>query len=159
MLTVRGDLDRAERVLRGAEQRTAPDGRQLIGGDHGTAIHGVITATLAVARGELTASAQALARAYAAAVTSEDMPILALVGVGAARLALARGQYHDAAVLLGAAGRLRGAEDATDVQIADVTRRIWAAIGPAAFAEAYATGWSLDTATALARLHPDQRQL
>jgi tetratricopeptide (TPR) repeat protein len=154
MLILRGELDRAERLLRRAEHRTGPDGQPLAGGDHGTAIVGSIRATLAVARGELAAAEAALAQAYAAAVATRDMPILALVGVGAAELAEARGRHHDTALLLGAAARLRGAEDPTNLQVAELTRRSQAALGPTAFAEVYAAGWSLDAQTALVRVDP-----
>ncbi len=158
LLTRQGELDRAERLLHRAEQRMAPDdSHPLLGGDHGAAIHGTLKAALAVARGELAAAEAALARAYPAAVASRDMPILSLVAVGAALLAAGRCQYRDTAMLLGAAARLRGAEDPTDLQVAELTRGSRAALGDAAFADAYAAGWSLDAETALARVDPARR--
>ncbi|MGC9669712.1 AfsR/SARP family transcriptional regulator [Planosporangium sp. 12N6] len=153
-LVRRGELGRAERLLCRAEQRAAVDGPPLVAGDHAAAIVGSIRATLEVARGDLTAAEAALVQAYAAAVTTRDMPILALVAVGAAELADARGWHREAALLLGAADRLRGSEDPTDLRIAALTRRGEAALGPAAFAEAYTAGWSLDAQAALARVDP-----
>jgi predicted ATPase/DNA-binding SARP family transcriptional activator len=154
MLTLQGELDRAEVLLRRAEQRMAPDGQPLMGGDHGIAVVGSVRVTLAVARGELATAEAALAQAYAAAVASRDMPILAMVAVGAAEVADARARHRDTAVLLGAAARLRGAEDPTNPQVAELTRRSQTALGRAAFTEAYAAGWSLDAQTALARIDP-----
>nr|WP_277349691.1 BTAD domain-containing putative transcriptional regulator [Planosporangium thailandense] len=154
MLVWRGELDRAEPLLRRAEQRVAPNGQPQAAGDHGVAIVAGVRATFEVARGELTAAEAALARAYVAAVAARDMPILALVAVGTAELADARGRHRDAALLLGAATRLRGTEDPTSPQVAELTRRSEAALGRAAFAEAYAAGWSLDARAALARVDP-----
>jgi hypothetical protein len=163
MLVRRGELDRAERLLIRAErmlplaeQPTAPDVQPLAGGDHGLAIAGVVRSTLAVARGDLSTAEAALARAYPAAVTSQDMPILALVAVGAAELADARGRHRDAALLLGAAARLRGAEDRTDPLVAELTRRSQLALGGTAFTAAYAAGWSLDAQAAVARVNPSR---
>jgi hypothetical protein len=130
----------------------------LGGGDHGTAIVSTLRATFEVARDRPDAAAVALARAYPAAVASQDMPILSLVAVGVAELAGARREYRESATLLGAAARLRGAEDPTDFRVAELTRAGREALGEAGFAEAYAAGWSLDTRTALARVDPGRRE-
>ena len=76
------------------------------------------------------------------------------MAVNAAALADARGEHHEAAVLLGAASRLRGAHDRTDRQIRELTRRGRAALGEAPFAAAYAKGWELDGRTAAAEVDP-----
>ncbi len=82
--------------------------------------------------------------------------------MNAAALAEAYGRHHEAAVLLGAASRLRGAHDHTDRQVRDLTRRGRAALGEDAFAAAYGKGWELDAKTAVtevdpARLSPELR--
>jgi predicted ATPase/DNA-binding SARP family transcriptional activator len=155
LLTRQGDLDRAEQLLRSAEARLMPDGGVLaLTGDHGIAIVGALKAALAIAKGEPDAAAAALAAAYPAALATQDMPILSMVGVGAAEVAAARGEHRDSATLLGTAARLRGAEDPTDPRIAQLISDARAALGGGAFDEAYAAGWSLDPQTARARLDP-----
>jgi predicted ATPase/DNA-binding SARP family transcriptional activator len=158
LLIRQGELDRAEQLLRSAEARLVPHGgSSALTGDHGFAIVGALKAVLAIARGEPAAAAAALAVAYPAALASQDMPILSIVGVGAAEVAAARGDYRDSAMLLGAAARLRGAEDPTEPRIAQLTRDGRAALGDEAFGAAYAAGWSLDRQTARARVDPGHR--
>jgi predicted ATPase/DNA-binding SARP family transcriptional activator len=158
LLIRQGDLDRAEQLLRSAEQELAPDGGfSVMSGDHGIAIVGVLKVALAVARGELAAAAAALAVAYPAAVATQDMPILSLVGIGAAEVAAARRDYRDSAMLLGAAARLRGAEDPTEPRIVRLTREARTALGDEGFGAAYAAGWSLDPQTARDRVDPAHR--
>jgi hypothetical protein len=82
------------------------------------------------------------------------MPILAMVSVTAAGLAQLQGQHRDAARILGAAARLRGSHDDTDLQIRELSRRGRAALGDGLFAEAYQTGWGLDGKTALTETDP-----
>jgi hypothetical protein len=60
-------------------------------------------------------------------------------------------------MLLGAAARLRGAEDPTEPRIAQLTRDGRAVLGDEAFGAAYAAGWSLDQQTARARVDPARR--
>jgi hypothetical protein len=98
----------------------------------------------------------ALIQAYEAAQETRDMPILSLVAVGAAGLAELLGRHREAAQLLGAAARLRGSHDPTDLQVAELSRRELAVLGEEGFAEAYGAGWSLDPHTALARADPGQ---
>jgi len=85
------------------------------------------------------------------------MPILSMIGVGAAEVAAARGEHRDSAMLLGAAARLRGAEDPTEPRIAAMTREGRAALGDEAYDAAYAAGWALDTQAARARVDPAHR--
>jgi len=158
LLVRQGDLDSAEQLLRGAEARLMPDGGfSPMTGDHGIAIVGALKATLAVARGEPDVAAAALAVAYPAALATQDMPILSMIGVGAAEVAGARGDHRDSAMLLGAAARLRGAEDPTEPRIAALNRDGRAALGDEAYDAAYAAGWALDTQTARARVDPAHR--
>jgi predicted ATPase/DNA-binding SARP family transcriptional activator len=160
LLIRQGTYDRAEQLLHSAEQRLAPnDGFSALTGDHGIAIVGALKAGLAVARGKPAEAVQALAVAYAAALASRDMPILSLVGVGAAEVAAARGEYRDSAMLLGASARLRGAEDPTEPRIGRLTREGRARLGDEEFGKAYAAGWTLDVQAAQAQVNPSNRHL
>jgi tetratricopeptide (TPR) repeat protein len=159
LLTRWGQLDRAEELLSAAEERLMPEGGAFsaLTGDHGVAIVGALKAALAIARDEPAAAAAALAVAYPAAVVSQDMPILSMIGVGVAEVAWALHDHRDTATLLGASARLRGAEDPTEPRIARLTRDARAALGGEDFDEAYAAGWSLDPQAARARVDPAHR--
>ncbi|WP_244308732.1 BTAD domain-containing putative transcriptional regulator [Streptomyces monomycini] len=150
----RGDLDRARELLDGAERGL--HGGTLFPGDHARTLVGSVRASLCLETGDLAGAEKALATAYAAALAARDLPILSLVAVQAAALAQAHGRQHRAAVLLGAASRLRGAHDRTDRQVRDLTRRGRAALGEDAFAAAYGTGWELDGKTAVTTVDPDR---
>ncbi|GIF14844.1 AfsR/SARP family transcriptional regulator [Actinoplanes teichomyceticus] len=154
MLVKLGELDRAEELIEQAGSRMSADGAQFMNGDHGTVIVEGVRASVAIRRGDPVRAGQALVRAYAAAQETRDMPILSLVAVGAAGLADLLGRPRESAQLLGAAARLRGAHDPTELQVAELTRRNRAALGEDGFAEAYAAGWGLDAGTALARVDP-----
>ena len=75
----------------------------------------IVHTTLACLPGEDTA--EHLAIAYAAAVASEDMPILAGVGVTLAVVLGAAGRPAESAEALGAAAVVRGADDPTATEI------------------------------------------
>jgi hypothetical protein len=147
-----GDLDRARELLAGAEAAMATN--LPIGGDHGQALVSGVRAALCVKEGDAAGAEVALARAYAGAVQSRDMPIVSMVAVTAAGLAELYGRYDDVALLLGAAARLRGTHDRTDRQINAMIGRGRTALGEAVFAEAYQTGWQLESKTASAQVDP-----
>ncbi|WP_404189484.1 AfsR/SARP family transcriptional regulator [Streptomyces tauricus] len=154
-----GDLDRARDLLDGAERGLYADpppsaGARAFPGDHARALVGSARAALCLQTGDTAGARQALVRAYAAALETGDLPNLSLVAVTVAALAEARGCPREAAVLLGAAARLRGAHDRTDRQVRDLTRRGRAALGAAAFAAAYEQGWDLDARTATTVVDP-----
>ena len=67
--------------------------------------------------------AEALDGAFAAAVESRDMPIVAMTGVVAGALAARQGRPADAAEMLGAAAVVRGAQDEANLEIAAPQRR------------------------------------
>ncbi|WP_206505655.1 hypothetical protein [Streptomyces chrestomyceticus] len=138
-------LDDAERGLRGAT---------LFPGDHARTLAGSVRAAYCLETGDLAGAERALGTAYAAALAARDLPILSLVAVQAAAFAEAHGRHHRAAVLLGAASRLRGAHDRTDRQVRALTHRGRAALGEDAFAAAYGTGWELDGKTAVTAVDP-----
>ncbi|MFI1487867.1 BTAD domain-containing putative transcriptional regulator [Streptomyces sp. NPDC020747] len=152
-----GDLDRARELLDRAERGL--DGDTPFPGDHGRTLVGSARASLCLETGDLAGAAKALAKAYASALETRDLPILSLVAVNTAALAEAHGRHHEAAVLLGAASRLRGAHDRTDRQVRDLTRRGRAALGEEAFAAAYGRGWELDAKTAAAEVDPARLSL
>jgi tetratricopeptide (TPR) repeat protein len=93
--------------------------------------------------------------AYADAVASKDMPILAAVGLVAADAAHAAGRPTDAAEMLAAAAAVRGTDDPTDTQIARITRELRGALGDGAFDAAWVRGHGLERAAAIARLAPE----
>jgi predicted ATPase/DNA-binding SARP family transcriptional activator len=150
MLLWLDELDRAEELIGRAASGLGVDSDQLplMGGDHGCAIVFAIRAALALRRGDPDTAEKALMSAYPAAVQTRDMPIIAMVAVAAGSLAVQRGRHRDAAALLGAAARLRGAHDHTDLYVAQVAGQARAVLGEKGYGEAYAAGWSLETAAA-----------
>jgi hypothetical protein len=119
-------------------------------GAHARTLIGCVRAAFRLERGDLAGAEQALEQAYAAAVEARDLPILAVVAVHVASLAGARGWQDEAAVLLGAAARLRGALDRTDPQGRQISRRGRLALGEKGFGTAYEKGWNLDVGAAAA---------
>ncbi len=73
-------------------------------------------------------------------------PVAATVAEGCAALAAARGQHHRAAELLGLAHTLHGFRDAASPEVRRVTALSSAALGPADFAAAYASGQGMTRA-------------
>ncbi|GAA2503165.1 BTAD domain-containing putative transcriptional regulator [Winogradskya humida] len=137
-----GDLDRAADLLHDTEPGSSAS--------HAQALVGNARAALCLARGDLSGADSALQEAYAAALATRELPILSPVTVNEAALADARGLRERSAMLLGAAARLRGTHDHTDPHVRELTERGQAALGPEGFATAYAQGWELDTAAAVA---------
>jgi hypothetical protein len=109
---------------------------------------------IALGDGDVAAAAEALDGAFAAAVESRDMPIVAMTGVAGAQLAARQGRPVDAAERLGAAAVLRGAPDGANLEIAALTAELREALGEDAFSAAYARGLGAERDAALARLVP-----
>jgi predicted ATPase len=109
---------------------------------------------IAVLDGDLDAARRHLQVAYPAALATEDLPIAALVGVALAALATAVGDGTGAAEILGAAARLRGAEDRTQPDVARMTAHLRGTLGDEAFEAAIAAGRRQDRDGALRRLDP-----
>ncbi|MEV4096662.1 BTAD domain-containing putative transcriptional regulator [Streptosporangium saharense] len=143
----RGDLDRAADLLADA----------AFPADHARTLVGNARAALCLALGDLPGADRALEEAYAAALATREPPILAPVAVTAATLAGIRGRHHEAAMLLGAAARLRGTHDHTDPQIRELTHRGQTTLGEEEFAAAYTKGWELDTQTATTAIDPTSK--
>ncbi|MFE7117394.1 ATP-binding protein, partial [Streptomyces sp. NPDC057654] len=147
-----GDLDRARELLDAAEQGLR--GTPPFPGAHALVLLGTGRASLRLELGDPAGAERALTTAYAAALATGDLPVTSLVAVNAAALAEAYGLPRTAAVLLGAASRLRGAHDRTDRQVRDLTRRGRAALGEGAFDAAYGEGWGLDGKAAVRAADP-----
>ncbi|WP_053696775.1 hypothetical protein [Streptomyces sp. NRRL F-5755] len=147
-----GDLVRARELVESAESGLS--GQLPFSGDHGHALIGVVRGELCLALADGPGAAKALERAYTAAVESHDMPIVATVAVTTAGLAALHGRFHDMAVFLGAAARLRGAHDPTDLTVRTLTSRGHAALGQEHFTGVYENGWHLEMAAALNRTDP-----
>ncbi len=147
-----GELDEAGALLDDAERRLLGD--TGFPSDHARTLIAGARSALCLARRDPAGADKAARAAYAAALAAGDLPILSLVAVHTAALAEALGRPHDSAVLLGAAARLRGAHDRTDPQVRELTGRGRAALGEDEFAAAYAKGWELDTASAMAAADP-----
>lgn len=147
-----GDLDRAAALLDGAERRMLSD--TAFPADPARTLLGNARTALCLAQGDLPGADKALREAYAAALATRELPVLAPVTVTAAALAATRGRQHESAMLLGTAARLRGAHDHTDPQVRKLTCRGRAALGPEEFAAAYARGWELDPSAAVAAADP-----
>ncbi|MFE3171471.1 BTAD domain-containing putative transcriptional regulator [Amycolatopsis sp. NPDC059090] len=147
-----GDLAQARELIEAAEAGLSS--RLPFGGDHGQALVSAVRAELCLAHGDGPGAETALARAYAAAVSSKDLPIVATVAVTVAGLAELYGRFLDGAVILGAAARLRGAHDRTDLQVRTLSSRGRLALGKERFTAAYESGWHLPAPAAVTRTDP-----
>jgi predicted ATPase/DNA-binding SARP family transcriptional activator len=105
---------------------------------------------LAVAGGDLASAQRHLEKAFAMASEAPDLPLVAMVGVGVARLTLRRGVAREAAEVLGAAHALRGAPDAFNPDVALLIGDLRSELGERDHDSAYAAGCALERADALA---------
>ena len=147
-----GNLELARTLAAELRTRLASHPQGLLHA-HAAAIVGGTTAMIAVQCGDLPLAAVDLTTNYPLAVLTGDMPIIASLAVSAVWLAAAAGLFDDAAEILGAAARLRGSEDHSDPLIADVTRRLRAALGER-YDGVFAAGRGLDRPAAIARIDP-----
>jgi hypothetical protein len=120
---------------------------------HAMAVVGSTNAQVAIRCGDLGLATADLRTIYPIAVGTMDMPVVAAVGVSVAFLAEALDRGSDAAMILGAAARLRGSDDASEPVISGMTARLRARLG-ADFDRGYSSGKSLDRDAALARIDP-----
>ena len=148
-----GDMTEARRIVDDATRRLqqVPVTHPIV--SHARALMLAIAGKQDLADGDPERARERLRSAYEAALGSKDMPIVATVGVAIADLAASDGRAVDAAQVLGAAARLRGAADLTDLDIRRITAALQAALG-AAFDEQYAAGRALERDAAIARLNP-----
>jgi tetratricopeptide (TPR) repeat protein len=149
-----GSVEEARRLQREAMSRVdvMPQGHPARG--HLRAILLAVGARIGFEDRDLERATQLGHAAFDAAVGTRDMPIVAAVGVMLAELVATAGDPDGAAVMLGAAARMRGADDPTGRDIATLTARLRAAIGAERFDECYAMGKALDRDAAIERLTP-----
>ena len=149
-----GDLPEARRLRDESLRRLAEisPGHPIQG--HGKAIMLAIAAKQDLADDAVDLARERLVVAHETAVTTLDMPIVAAVGVAVADLAVRTARPLDAAEMLGAAARLRGADDATNLDIRRLAAALRETLGDAAYAGAYERGRALDREAAIARLDP-----
>jgi len=129
-------------------------GLRRAGGDHERAMALTTIGTIALEEGDRDAAADAVIGAYASAIQSRDMPIVAMTGVLSARVAVAAGRPAEAAELLGAAAVVRGAPDDANPEIVRVRDELAETLGADAFQAAYARGLQATRDAALALLAP-----
>jgi tetratricopeptide (TPR) repeat protein len=150
-----GDLEEAARQYEAAWQdlgrapSSAPELRPMLQ---------VAMGHLAVAADQLGAAERHLTDALARAVKMPDMPMVAVVGVGVARLRLRDGAAHSAAEVLGAAHALRGAPDAFNPDVVRLVQDLRGALGERAYQGTYARGRRLDRTAALALIQAQVRR-
>jgi predicted ATPase/DNA-binding SARP family transcriptional activator len=151
-----GELDRLEGDLVGARRHFMEALEGLDRSPHGPrqmeAIMHAGLAHLDVAEADFDTAQDQLHTALELAIASRDMPIVAIVGVGFAELALACGDGARAALLLGASTSLRGAEDRSNTDAITIATTARTALGPADYDDAYARGLSLSRVEALSLL-------
>nr|WP_239523398.1 BTAD domain-containing putative transcriptional regulator [Geodermatophilus normandii] len=145
---VRAAYDELGTVLAGMSE-PAPHAGQVHAVGHAAA------GGLALHLGDVAAAGAHVRAAHRFGVHTTDRPVLAAVGLVAAGWAHAVGASREAAVVLGAAARLRGSGDVTNPVLAALTATLREALGPG-FDVAHAEGLALDAAAATARLDPDR---
>ncbi|GAA5047639.1 putative ATPase/DNA-binding SARP family transcriptional activator [Thermocatellispora tengchongensis] len=111
-------------------------------------------AVLLSATGDLAGARRCVAEALEHALEAKDMPVASRVAVAAAVLEGAQAEhegrgFEDAAALLGAGERLRGADDATSPEVRRLAARLRERLGAGAYAAAYGRGLALDRDGAL----------
>ncbi|GAA2435823.1 BTAD domain-containing putative transcriptional regulator [Actinomadura vinacea] len=128
----RGDLEEAARELAlAAPETTDPPSRALYLAAQGH---------LATTTGDLTAAEKSFQEALAIAAIMPDMPMVAEVAVGQARLLLRQDHPCQAAEILGAAHALRGGPDTRHPDVHNLTEALKARLGTPAYESAYEQG-------------------
>jgi predicted ATPase/DNA-binding SARP family transcriptional activator len=111
-------------------------------------------ALIAIADQDLAVAREQAVRAYRAAVSAQDMPLITLASGAVAEVAFALGQLDRAAELLGARTVVRGGDDPTDPTAVKLAPRLRAALGADRYDRAYRAGQALSRAEAIERLDP-----
>jgi hypothetical protein len=149
-----GDIDSARELAAKAIEALHAVGRNRPEQGHASAMALGGAALIEVEAGALVSAHRFLTEAYPVALATRDMPIVAMIGVTLAWLEQRRGRAGESAEILGAAARLRGAEDPTHPEVARLTARLRERLGESAFTERFERGRALDRDGALARLDP-----
>jgi predicted ATPase len=144
--------DEAREQISGSEHRRPEQG-------HTQAVTLNWAAVVELEAGALDAAEDLLTEAYPVALGTHDMPIVAMLGVTLASLEERRGNGLESAAILGAAARLRGAEDPTHPEVARLTAALRGRLGEEALDAAFAGGRAMSRDEALACLHPQQHEL
>ncbi|HEY3714205.1 MAG TPA: BTAD domain-containing putative transcriptional regulator [Jatrophihabitantaceae bacterium] len=149
-----GDTVEARRLIDEAMRRLEhiPAAHPIHG--HGRALMMAVAAKQDVLDNQIDVARERLGHSYQAALGTKDMPVVALVGLAVADLAQATGRALDAAEMMGATARLRGAEDPTQLDVKRLVAALRTALGDEAYAAAYGRGRALDRDAAIARLDP-----
>jgi predicted ATPase/DNA-binding SARP family transcriptional activator len=154
VLMLQGDIGRARELVAEARRALGPlDNRRPEQG-HAHAMTANGAALVEVEAGDRDAALAMMADAYPVAVGTRDMPIVAILGVTLASFEHLCGRPIESAEILGAAARLRGAEDRTHPQVARLTASLRERLGGDAFDTAFARGRALSQREALARIDP-----
>jgi hypothetical protein len=149
-----GNREEADRLYAQtqARARTIPAHHPIHG--HAMSLIMVMSASFALRSGELADARRWLAEAFPVARATTDMPIVASVGVTAAKVEAVDGDPARAARMLGASAVLRGADDPTSVDIRRLAGELTEVLGADGFSAAYAAGRSLSRDDAIALLDP-----
>jgi hypothetical protein len=149
-----GNPEAARPFQAAAEQHLARFSPEHPARAHLEAMIAAIASRMAIADHDMKAAREQAARAYRAAVGTQDMPVIAQVCGAVAELAATLGEPERAAELLGAGAAVRGADDPTDPVTAQLAPRLRAALGDDAYDRAYENGKALDRHVAIERLDP-----
>ena len=154
-LTMRlGDIGSARELAAEAVEALGLVGRRRPEQGHATAMALGGAGLIEIEAGALVTGYRFLTEAYPVALATRDMPIVAMGGLSLAWLEQRRGRDAESAEILGAARRLRGAEDPTHPEVARLTATLRERLGESVFAERFDRGRALDRDGALARLDP-----
>ncbi|MGI8414901.1 MAG: AfsR/SARP family transcriptional regulator [Nakamurella sp.] len=123
---------------------------------HLTAIAWALIGCSLARTGDFTQAQQALATAYPVAMITEDQPVISTVGEAVAWWAARSGHPEQAAEILGAAARLRGAQDVNDPIVAAAKKLARDALGDKEFTAAFERGQALSRKQAFARIDPSR---
>ncbi|MBN9620097.1 MAG: hypothetical protein J0H43_10270, partial [Actinobacteria bacterium] len=148
-----GNVDEARVLHAEAMRRVDALPREHMAHGHVRAILLGVGARLAYEDGDLDQAWEYARGSFEAARGTRDLPIMAAVSVGVAELVSGTDPAR-AAMMLGAAARLRGADDPTDRDISALGATLADQLGAERFAQLYAEGKSLDQQQAIERLAP-----
>ena len=147
-----GHLDSARQLQREVSDRLVRFPAAHPAMRHSEAMSRGIAAQIDVESGDLRSAQDGTEAAFAAAEQTDDMPIVAAIGVIIADLAAAVGRDVAAAEVLGAAASLRGTPDPTSPDISRLTELLRCRLGGEEFIAAMTRGEALDRQAAIERL-------
>jgi predicted ATPase/DNA-binding SARP family transcriptional activator len=149
-----GNVEHARELQRDAMRRITAMPREHPAQGHVRAILLSVASRIAFDDAEVETAREFARESMQAALGTRDMPVVAAVGVSLAEVTAASGDPAQAAVMLGAAARLRGADDPTACEIVRLTERLRGELGHERFDQLYADGKALDREAAIERLTP-----